>query len=279
MRKALKYKKLKKYTVGNKSYKLDMKKIKLVLVTLTFSTFVWVISCQTASKSGQMLQTNKMNSLTPAEQNAGWILLFDGKSTNGWRGAYKDAFPAQGWLIENGELRVVKSDGAESRNGGDIITLTQYTNFELQLEAKLTPGANSGVKYFVTERLPKSPGSAIGLEFQLLDDDRHPDAKLGKNGNRTIGSLYDLITAQNKKVVPIGEWNQVRIVSKNKQVTHWLNGVKVVEYERGSPAFRALVADSKYKDYAGFGEAEKGHILLQDHGDEVHYRNIKLRPL
>ncbi|WP_341350744.1 DUF1080 domain-containing protein [Sabulibacter ruber] len=216
------------------------------------------------------------NTLTEKEKKEGWKLLFDGKTTKGWRGAYKDAFPEQGWKIENGELVVLKSGGGESRNGGDIITEQQYDNFELTLEAKLTPGANSGVKYFVTERLPKSPGSAIGLEFQILDDELHPDAKMGKDGNRTIGSLYDLITARNKKVMPIGEWNKVRIVSKNKHVEHWLNGVKVVEYERGSQAFRDLVAASKYQKFEAFGEAPQGHILLQDHGDEVRYRNIKL---
>lgn len=232
----------------------------------------------TAAATAQTSSDN-LNTLTAAEKEAGWQLLFDGKTTSGWRGAYKDAFPAQGWKVENGELVVIKSDGAESRNGGDIITLNQYDNFELTLEAKLTPGANSGLKYFVTERLPKSPGSAIGLEFQILDDDLHPDAKLGKNGNRTIGSLYDLIPAQNKNAMPIGEWNKVRLVSKDKKVEHWLNGNKVVAYERGSPEFRKLVAESKYKNYEAFGEAPQGHILLQDHGDEVHYRNIKLRKL
>lgn len=233
----------------------------------------------TNQAGGAAVQATTNNTLSAAEKKAGWKLLFDGKTTNGWRGAYKDAFPTQGWKIENGELVVVKSNGAESRNGGDIITTEQYDNFELTLEARLTPGGNSGVKYFVTERLPKSPGSAIGLEFQILDDELHPDAKMGKNGNRTIGSLYDLIPAQNKKAIPIGEWNQVRIVSDNKKVEHWLNGTKVVAYERGSPEFRTLVAGSKYKDFENFGEAPKGHILLQDHGDEVHYRNIKLRAL
>lgn len=221
----------------------------------------------------------KLNTLTSMEKRNGWVLLFDGKSSMGWRGAYREDFPAQGWKIEGGELIVIKSDGGESRNGGDIITKDKYDNYELTLEAKLTPGANSGVKYFVTERLPKSPGSAIGLEFQILDDDLHPDARMGKNGNRTIGSLYDLIPAKDKGARSIGEWNQVRILSKNKHVEHWLNGKKVVEYDRGSPAFRALVAESKYKNYEGFGEAAEGHLLLQDHGDEVHYRNIKLRKL
>lgn len=236
-------------------------------------------SCQPQKTSTTGNTSQTVNTLSSMEKRNGWILLFDGKSSDGWRGAYKDEFPAQGWKIEGGELVVIKSDGRESRNGGDIITKDKYGNYELTLEAKLTPGANSGVKYFVTERLPKSPGSAIGLEFQILDDDLHPDAKMGKNGNRTIGSLYDLITAKGKKAKPIGEWNQVRIISKNNHIEHWLNGSKVVEYDRGSPTFRALVAESKYKNYDGFGEAVEGHLLLQEHGDEVHYRNIKLRKL
>lgn len=256
------------------------------VVGFTFLLSVMTISCQSqkasvaqsAGNSGQVA-SNTLNTLSSIEKRNGWILLFDGKTTAGWRGAYRDEFPSQGWKIEGGELIVVKSDGREARNGGDIITKEKYDNYELTLEAKLTPGANSGVKYFVTERLPKSPGSAIGLEFQILDDDLHPDAKMGKNGNRTIGSLYDLIPARSKNKRPIGEWNQVRIISKNNKVEHWLNGSKVVEFERGSPAFRALVAESKYKNFEGFGEATEGHLLLQDHGDEVHYRNIKLRKL
>ena len=237
------------------------------------------IGCQPKMASISANSNQAMNTLSSMEKRNGWILLFDGKTTTGWRGAYREEFPAQGWKIEGGELIVIKSDGREARNGGDIITKEKYGNYELTLEAKLTPGANSGVKYFVTERLPKSPGSAIGLEFQILDDDLHPDAKMGKSGNRTIGSLYDLIPAASKTPRSIGEWNQVRIISNNNKVEHWLNGSKVVEYERGSSAFRALVAESKYKNFEGFGEAPEGHLLLQDHGDEVHYRNIKLRKL
>ena len=251
----------------------------LRILSVIILVVVTGIGCQPKMASISANSNQAMNTLSSTEKRNGWILLFDGKTTTGWRGAYRDEFPAQGWKIEGGELIVIKSDGREARNGGDIITKEKYGNYELTLEAKLTPGANSGVKYFVTERLPKSPGSAIGLEFQILDDDLHPDAKMGKNGNRTIGSLYDLIPATSKTPRAIGEWNQVRIISKNNKVEHWLNGSKVVEYERGSPAFRALVADSKYKNFEGFGEAPEGHLLLQDHGDEVHYRNIKLRTL
>lgn len=217
--------------------------------------------------------------LKDQEKQEGWQILFDGKKMDKWRGAYLDSMPAKGWAVENGELVVLPSTGAESTNGGDIITKEQYSNFELVLEAKLTDSANSGIKYFVVERKPKPQGSAIGLEFQLLDDEKHPDAKMGKNGNRTISSLYDLITAQGKKASPIGEWNTVRILSKDKHVEHWLNGTKVVDYERGSPEFRKLVAASKYKTFENFGESEKGHILLQDHGNKVFFRNIKIKIL
>lgn len=221
------------------------------------------------------------NTLIKKEKKQGWKLLFDGKTTNGWVGVFKDKFPEKGWKVENGELIVLKSDGGESTNGGDIVTTELYSDFELMLEVKLTPGANSGVKYFVDPAQPPVSGkSALGLEFQILDDERHPDAKLGRNGNRTIGSLYDLITADtNKKPSPIGEWNKVRIVSKNNQIEHWLNGQLVVKYTRGSQEFKDLIAISKYADKPGFGLCKEGYILLQDHGDEVHYRNIKIRRL
>ena len=154
------------------------------------------------------------------------------------------------------------------------------------MEFKITEGANSGIKYFVNPDLNEGQGSEIGLEFQILDDVNHPDAKKGVKGNRTLGSLYDLIPASNLSVPSrdkvfrgIGEWNQARILVQGNHVEHWLNGFKVVEYERNTPMYRALVAYSKYKVWPGFGEAEAGHILLQDHGDEVHYRSIKIREI
>ena len=220
-----------------------------------------------------------LNTLSEAEKTAGWKLLWDGKTTQGWRGARLPAFPDKGWEIKDGMLSVLESGGAESRNGGDIITEKLYSNFELSLEFKLTPGANSGVKYFVFPVQPNREGSAIGLEYQVLDDDKHPDAKLGVGGNRTVGSLYDLIPAENKKAKPIGEWNHARIVAAGGRVEHWLNGVKVVQYERPCPAFRALILKSKYKDYKEFGQIPAGHILLQDHGNRVWYRNIKIKEL
>jgi hypothetical protein len=221
------------------------------------------------------------NSLSAYEKSEGYKLLFDGKSNAGWVGAYKTAFPANGWKIENGVISVEPSGGAESTNGGDIVTKDEYTAFDLSFEFKLTPGANSGVKYFVTLS-EKNTGSAIGLEYQVLDDELHPDAKLGRDGNRTLASLYDLITAKKEAryLRPIGSWNNARlIVYPNNKVEHYLNGVKVLEYVRGSEEFKKLVAISKYKDWKNFGEALKGHLLIQDHGNKVDYRTIKIKTL
>jgi len=220
------------------------------------------------------------NTLSPAEEAEGFTLLWDGQSTKGWRGARSDEFPKEGWQIQDGALSVLETGGGESRAGGDIVTVEEFSDFDLRLEFRITPGANSGIKYFVDPGLNKAEGSAIGLEYQLLDDGRHPDAKAGRDGNRTLASLYDLIpAAANKPVRPIGEWNEARIVSRGRHVEHWLNGARVLEYERGSEAFRALVAISKYKIWKNFGEEERGPILLQDHGNRVSFRRIRIRRL
>jgi len=221
------------------------------------------------------------NYLTAYEKQHGWQLLFDGRSPAGWRSAKSPAFPAQGWQIADGTLTVLPSEGKEAANGGDIVTNAEYRAFDLSFEFKLTPGANSGVKYFVT-LAEQTDGSAIGLEYQVLDDALHPDAKLGRDGDRTLASLYDLKTANKppRFVHPIGEWNVGRVVVyPNNHVEHYLNGVKVLEYERGSPEFRALVAQSKYHIWPNFGEAPAGHLLLQDHGNRVSFRSIKLKQL
>jgi len=219
------------------------------------------------------------NTISPTEKNNGWALLWDGKTTNGWRGAKISTFPAKGWTMENGILKVVKSDGGESTNGGDIVTTRKYKNFILKVDFKITEGANSGIKYFVNPDLNQGEGSAIGCEFQLLDDNKHPDAKLGVNGNRTLGSLYDLIPAKISEPFNMREFNTAMIVVQGNKVEHWLNGVKILEYERNNQMWNALVAYSKYKDWPNFGNAEEGNILLQDHGDETWFKNIKIKEL
>jgi hypothetical protein len=228
------------------------------------------------------------NTLTREETAAGWKLLWDGKTTNGWRGAKLESFPGKGWEIHDGVLTVLSSGGKESAAGGDIVTTRRYSQFELTVDFKITEGANSGIKYFAQTNLDPisskgekvTTGSAIGLEFQVLDDERHPDAKLGRDGNRTVGSLYDLIPAGNtKRTNPVGAWNTARILVIGNHVEHWLNGIKILEYERGSADFRAYVAMSKFKTIPGFGEWPDGHILLQEHGDQVSFKNIKIREI
>jgi hypothetical protein len=222
------------------------------------------------------------NQLSETQLKDGFVRLFDGKTFNGWKGAFIEGFPAKGWQVKDGLLMVEPSGGKESVNGGDIVTLELYNDFELLVDFKLTEGGNSGIKYFVdpAQPVPENPRSAIGLEFQLLDDARHPDAVLGKNGNRTLGSLYDLIAAPaNKPLNGIGEWNTAKIISFHNHVEHWLNGVKMLEYDRGNAQFRTLVAGSKYKNIPGFGEVASGRILLQDHGDRIFFKNIYLKPL
>ena len=228
------------------------------------------------------------NQLTEREKQEGWKLLWDGKTSEGWRGAKLDEFPSRGWKIKNGELMVESSGGGEARNGGDIVTTKEYENFILEVDFKFTKAGNSGIKYFVNTDLNKGEGSSIGCEFQILDDDFHPDAKLGKNGNRTVGSLYDLIpaNAQNfnpdlpyQKYVFKYEWNRARVVVKGNNVEHYLNGVLVVKYTRGDQQWRDLVAGSKYHIWPNFGESKKGLILLQDHGNLTYFKNIKIKEL
>lgn len=219
------------------------------------------------------------NSISEREAREGWKLLWDGKSTNGWRGAKLKSFPAKGWEVNNGVLKVLKSGGGESTNGGDIVTEKKYRDFELLVDFMITPGANSGVKYFVDTELNKGEGSSIGCEFQILDDKQHPDAKLGVLGNRTLGSLYDLIPAPANKPYRSGFFNTAKIRVKGNQVEHFLNDVKIIGYERGTQMWQALVNYSKYQQWPGFGNAAEGHILLQDHGDEVWFKNIKIKEL
>jgi hypothetical protein len=207
--------------------------------------------------------------LNKKEKKEGWIFLFDGKTTAGWKCFNGSPFPESSWKIENGILTVVPTD-----KKWDIVTEEEFSDFELSVDFRISKGANSGIKYFVL------PNTNLGCEFQILDDAEHPDAKLGKDGNRLQGGLYDLIApTSNKKDKRIGKWNKARIISTGQHVEHWLNGKKVVSYERGSDDFNALIAESKYKNNKNFASPQKSPILLQDHSDVVSFRNIKIRKI
>lgn len=221
-----------------------------------------VISLAAAEKSAQL------NKLTKAEKRAGWRLLFDGQTTAGWRGFNKAVFPSQGWIVENGALKHQAKGG-----GGDIVTVDQFTDFELRFEWRVAPGANSGVKYFIDEKR----GQPIGHEYQVIDDTAHADALRG--GKWQTSALYDLFAPAEKTLRAVGEWNESRIVVEGRHVEHWLNGKKVLAYELESDALKAAIATSKFKNVAGFGTKFKTPIDLQDHGDEVAYRNLKIRKL
>lgn len=221
------------------------------------------------------------NTLTDAEKAQGWKLLYDGKSVDQWQSYSGNGFPEKRWTYNDGTITISKSDGSET--GNDIVTKTLYgPAFEYQFQFKLTEGANSGVKYFVDKKFNANGKSGVGLEYQVLDDAKHPDAKMGKNGNRTIASLYDLITSEKpyNAIKKIGEWNMGRIVVyPDGTVQHFLNNHKVVEYVRGSQTFKDLVVESKFKNFEGFGLSEKGYLLLQDHGDNVSFRSLKIKVL
>lgn len=219
------------------------------------------------------------NTLTDREVKEGWKLLWDGKTTNGWRGAKIATFPSEGWVIKDGVLSTLETGGGESASAGDIVTTQKYKNFELIVDFNYNPNANSGIKYLVDTELNKGIGSSIGCEYQILDDKLHPDAKEGSAGNRTLAGLYDLITPLPKRDNGPGQWNRATIIVNGNHVEHWLNGMKTVEYERGNEAWRALVAKSKYKIWPNFGEAAEGHILLQEHGNAVSFKNVKIKEL
>jgi hypothetical protein len=238
----------------------------VVVATLT-------LALQTHAASDALAGTDA-NALTAKEKAAGWQLLFDGKTASAWRSFKGDKFPDKGWKVVDGALVHEKAVKA-----GDIVTRDSYENFDLRFDFRLSPRANSGVKYLVDENLVKDSKQGVAFEYQVLDDALHPDANKGKNGNRKCGGLYDLIPPTEAAAKPMGEWNEGRILVENNKVEHWLNGKKVLSFVRGGPELKAAIADSKFKDIAGFGENTSGRILLQDHNDEIAYRNIKIRKI
>jgi len=242
-------------------------KLKIIAVFLLAACLSYPVAAQT-KKAGAPTD----NTLTKAEKAAGWTLLFDGKSMDQWRGFHKDNVPSS-WQVQDGAIALT------GKGGGDIITKNQYENYELMLDWKISEGGNSGIIYNVSEDPQYKATYHTGPEMQVLDDERHPDAKQGKNGNRQAGSNYDMIPLSTPAVKPAGQWNHVKLVVNKGHVEHWLNGKKVVEYQFGSPQWEAMVKNSKFAEMPGYGRIKKGHIALQDHGDKVWYKNIKIRQL
>ena len=219
--------------------------------------------CLSAPLSAQNAGLNRISRL---EHDAGWQLLFDGETTAGWRSIKAPGFPAEGWEVSGGTLH-------HTRGGGDLVTERSFGDFELEFEWKVSPGANSGVKYLVSEA---DAGAAFGPEYQVLDDERHSDAE---RATHRAAALYDLLPAEGKLLAPVGEFNQGRIVSREGRIEHWLNGVRVVDVDTASDQFAAAHAASKYKGSPGFARGHRGRIALQDHGDEVWFRSLRIREL
>jgi hypothetical protein len=213
------------------------------------------------------------NTLTEEEQREGWILLFDGESLDHWRGYNSGTFPEEGWVAEDGALTVLEDGG-----GGDIITRHKYGDFVLKLEWKVQERGNSGIFYRGIEQ-PNQPIYWSAPEFQILDDENHPDAEMGEDGNRKSASLYDLIPADPQNSNPYGEWNSAKIVAKGSTIEHWQNGEKVVSYEMWTNEWYEMIRNSKFSEHPEFGDPREGHVGLQDHGDRVSFRNIKIKEL
>lgn len=210
-------------------------------------------------------------------EDDGWTILFDGSNTVAWRDTKSEHFPEHGWVVE-GEVLTVQGKKEDQPGGHDIISKERFGNFELELEVNLSEGANSGIKYVVSDSFPGNEGSFLGLEYQLLDNEVHPDASMGRDGNHKMAALYDIIPPpEDLSINPPGEWNKVRIILDGNKVEHWLNEDKVLDFDRKNLAFRELVSLSKYSDLENFGELEEGYILLQGHGNDVSFRNIRIR--
>ena len=254
-----------------------MKKIVLcsILLACTLSASAQKKSSKKAAAEPAPVEICTDNILTDQEKREGWELLWDGKTYDGCVSPTKGVFPTDGWTIEDNQLKLITTSGFSTN---DIQTTKKYKNFILKIDFMLTEGCNSGIKYsnqLITGKFPM----IVGCEYQILDDDTHPDAKLGVKGNRKLGSLYDVIPAPEEKKVDKTGWNTAMIIINNDHVEHWLNGEKLLEYDRNTREFNALIAYSKYKDYPNFGNIEDTTILLQDHGSHVYFKNLKIKEL
>lgn len=257
----------------------------IILACLAFSGSQVFYSCKSAGQKADTLKANVMavvdsnNVLSSKEQADGWILMFDGKTTSGWRGYNKPAFPDSGWTVDNGTLRCMASGlGEAGGKGGDILYDTKFKDFDLKVEWKISPGGNSGI-FYLAQEIPNEPVWKSACEMQVLDNIGHPDARLGKDGNRQAGSLYDLIPAVPQNAKPVGQWNQAEILVYQGTVVHFQNGEKVLEYHIGTPDWTKMIKASKFKDFPEFGKYLPGFISLQDHGNDVWYRNIKIKKM
>lgn len=245
-----------------------MKKISLIVLSFLIAT-----SFSIAAKG-------KDNTLTKKEKKEGWTLLFDGKSTDNWRGYSKEEFP-KAWIIEEGALKCQGSGRGEAgaKDGGDIITKKKYQNFEFTLEWKISEGGNSGI-FILGQEIEGDPIYMSAPEMQILDNERHPDAKLGENGNRKAGSLYDLIPADPQNAKPAGQWNKILITCYKGTVIFNQNGKNVVEFHLWTDEWKKMVANSKFSEWPNFIDpASEGYIGLQDHGDDVWFKNIKIKEM
>jgi hypothetical protein len=240
-------------------------------LTLAAATLAAVTALAPLAAQGPSPDAKKKSDNGKSAAAGTWTPLFDGKSLAGWRGYKKADASETRWKVDNGTLTLPPNDGKDTRGARDIITAETYDNFDLRWEWKAAPGANSGVKYFVLE----DQNSAIGHEYQIIDDSKHPDAQIG--AHRQTAAFYDVLPAADRPIKPAGEWNVSEVRAHGNHIEHWLNGKKVLQYELDSPDLRAAIAKSKFKDIARFGKPQKGHILIQDHGDQVWYRKVEIR--
>ena len=258
-----------------------MKKQHVILTTISFFvlTVLLLNACGGAREAEEKTEERPLNTLTEEEKEQGFVLLFDGTSFDNWRGYNQPEFPAAGWIVEDGTLKVLGAGTGEAGGqGGDIIYDQKFLDFHLKLEWKVSPGGNSGI-FYLGQEIEGEPIWKSAPEMQILCNERHIDAQMGVDGNRKAGSLYDLIPANPQNAKPTGEWNLAEVMVYRGTVVHRMNGEVVLEYHLGTTDWERMVANSKFAEYPWFGKYEPGYISLQDHGDDVWFRNIRIREL